>query len=135
MENGRDQSAELSASVAKRSRLGVSADAWQATAPVNEATRLSRRQEGSMLNRTDGERGSGQLRRSPRRRYGAARLTVLVGSGIAAAGFWVGVVTAPMPARAKGSEVSLQPEPMAGMSHMAGGDSQRMRPRLLSRGS
>lgn len=32
-----------------------------------------------------------------RRRYGAAPLAVVVGSGVAAAGFWVGVVGAPLP--------------------------------------
>ena len=65
-------------------------------------------------------------RRGARRTYGAARLALLVGSGVAAGGFWVGVVSAPLqgaagPAEASNAGMRGSTADMAGMRHGPGG--------------
>jgi hypothetical protein len=76
---------------------------------------------------TTGRRGAPPgARKGARRTYGAARLALLVGSGVAAGGFWVGVVSAPLPGAAGPVEASNagmggSTADMAGMRHGPGG--------------
>ena len=61
-----------------------------------------------------------------RRRYAAARVAAVVGTGIAATGFWVAVVSAPLPASAGALGAQGQGGRMmgmAGMQHGPGGAS------------
>lgn len=68
-----------------------------------------------------GESGESGRRPASRRRYAPARLAAIVGTGVAAAGFWVGVVSAPLPVAAGQSRQGADAQDQGGrMASMAG---------------